>query len=608
MAKAKKSEKKQGELELSSDHKKLVLLDGMALTYRAHFALIRSPRFTSGGVCTSAVFGVLSTIQDIIKREEPTHVAVALDTSDPTERHELFPEYKAQRDAMPEDIASQLPLVERLYDAYNITTIKMPGYEADDIIGTIAHQAADSGFEVLMVTPDKDYEQLVRDEVYVCKPGRKGGEAEIYGVPEVLEKWGIDRVEQVIDVLGLMGDSSDNIPGVPGLGPKTAHKLIAEYGSTESLIERSDELKGKQKERIQDNVEQAMLSKKLVTIQLDVPHTVDIDSLLWKNYDEKKLRPFLEELEFDTIGKRIFGKSFSSSNSRAQVIREKREKEIQASLFDEIPDEQTIADSKHEYIHVATPEGRAELIAKLKSVNEFCFDSETTGKDPRSALPLGLAFSIEKGKAYYVSCPPSAEEAKQVLAEFRSVFEDDSIGKIGHNLKYDITLLKWNGIEVRGPIFDTQLAQSMKEPEMNRGLDYLANLYLRYQPISYKSITDDGAKTLAEIDINTVVDYAAEDADVTLQVTSVIRPDIEAQGVSNVCHEIECPLVPVLVDMEFEGIRLDTDALNEYSEVLAQDIDTLREKIFDAAGCEFNIDSPKQLGVVLYDELQLEKN
>ncbi|MFN3191142.1 MAG: DNA polymerase I [Aureliella sp.] len=603
-----KSDQKQAELELSSDHKKLVLLDGMALTYRAHFALIRSPRFTSGGVCTSAVFGVLSTIQDIIKREEPTHLAVALDTSDPTERHELFPEYKAQRDAMPEDIASQLPLVERLYEAYNITTIKMPGYEADDIIGTIAHQAADRGFEVLMVTPDKDYEQLVRDAVYVCKPGRKGGESEIFGVPEVLEKWGIERVEQVIDVLGLMGDSSDNIPGVPGIGPKTAQKLIAEYGSTEALIERSDELKGKQKERIQDNVDQALLSKKLVTIQLDVPHSLDVESLQWKSYDEKKLRPLLEELEFDTFGKRLFGKSFSSSNSRAKVIREKREKEIQASLFDEVPDEQTIADSKHEYTHVANAAERATLIERLRSVKEFCFDTETTGKNPRSALPLGIAFAMEKGQAYYVSCPPSADEARAVLEEFKPVFEDEAIGKIGHNLKYDMTLLKWNGIQVRGSIFDTQLAQSMKEPEMNRGLDYLANLYLRYQPISYKSITDDGTKTLAEVDIDTVVDYAAEDADVTLQVASVIRPDIESQGVSDVCLEIECPLVPVLVDMEFEGIRLDTEALGKYSEVLAGDIDTLREKIFDAAGREFNIDSPKQLGVVLYDELQLEAN
>ncbi|MFK7736558.1 MAG: DNA polymerase I [Pirellulaceae bacterium] len=599
---------KQSELDLKSDIKKLVLLDGMALTYRAHFALIRSPRFTSGGVCTSAVFGVLNTIQDIIKREEPTHLAVALDTSDPTARHELFPEYKAQRDEMPEDISKQLPLIEKLYEAYNITRIKMPGYEADDIIGTIAHQAADDGFEVIMVTPDKDYEQLVRENVWVMKPGRKGGEVELFGVEEVLEKWGIERVEQVIDVLGLMGDSSDNIPGVPGIGPKTAQKLIAEYGSTEALIERSDELKGKQKERVQEHVEQAFLSKKLVTIQMDVPHEVEIAALSWKSFDEKKLKPFLEELEFDSVGKRIFGKSFSSSASRTKVIREKREQEIQASLFDELPDETTLEDVPHQYHLVDNAEQRAALIEKLKAAKEFCFDSETTSKNPRTATPLGLAFALKPGEAFYVRCPSDPKEAKSTLEEFRCVFEDEAIAKVGHNLKYDLSLLKWHGIDVRGSLFDTQLAQSMKEPEMNRGLDYLAKLYLRYTPVSYSEVTGGEDKTLADVPIEKVVDYAAEDADVTLQVANVIRPDIDSQGVANVCYQVECPLVQVLVDMEFEGIRLDAAALADYSEVLARDISDLRQKIFDAAGREFNIDSPKQLGVVLYDELQLEEN
>lgn len=591
--------------------KKLVLLDGMALTYRAHFALIRSPRFTSGGVCTSAVFGVLNAIQDIIKREEPTHMAVAFDTSDPTERHTLFPEYKAQRDEMPEDIAKQIPLVDRLYEAFNIPIIRMPGYEADDIIGTLAHQAQELDFQTLMVTPDKDYDQLVTDRIFVWKPGRKGGEVEILGVPEVLEKWGVERVEQVIDVLGLMGDASDNIPGVPGIGQKTAQKLIAQFGSTEELIRRSDELKGKQKERVQENVEQATLSKKLVTIQLDVPHDLDIDTFRWEKYDEKKLKPLLEELEFDTLGKRIFGKSFSSSANRAQVIREKREKEIQATLFDDMddpPQEQTIADTKHTYTLVNDKKSRGQLIRKLKRAKEFCFDTETTGKNARSASPLGLAFAVKKGEAFYVVCPEDPVEAQEVIEEFREVFEDPSIRKVGHNLKYDVTLLKWHGVRVCGELFDTQLAQSMKEPEMNRGLDYLAKLYLRYRPIAYKDLTDGGTKTLREVPLEQVSDYACEDADVTLQVADVIRPDIEKQGVGEVCYEVECPLVPVLVDMEYEGIRLDTQALLDYSQVLETDIKKLREKIFDAAGHEFNIDSPKQLGVVLYDELQLEKN
>ncbi len=590
--------------------KKLILLDGMALTYRAHFALIRSPRFTSAGQCTSAVFGVLNTLQDVIKRENPTHIAVAFDTSEPTERHKVFPEYKAQRDAMPEDIAVQLPLIDRLFEAFNITTIRLPGYEADDIIGTIAHQASPLGYQTLMVTPDKDYDQLVTEDIYIMKPGRKGGEVEIFGIPEVLEKWGIKRVEQVIDVLGLMGDSSDNIPGVPGIGPKTAMKLIQQYGSVEGLIEHSDELKGKQKERVQDNVEQAMLSKKLVTIQLDVPHEVHIPSLRWESYDNKKLKALLEELEFETIGKRLFGKTFSSSASRAQVIREKREKEIQATLFDmdAPPEEQTIQSTKHDYVLIDSAEQRAELIEKLNNSSEFCFDTETTGKDARHALPLGLAFSTAKGEGHYVVCPEDPSKAQAVLEEFRELFQNATISKVGHNLKYDLTLLKWHGVEVRGKLFDTLLGHSMKEPEMNRGLDYLSQLYLRYKPVSYEEVTGGKDRNLSEVDIDKVVQYACEDADVTLQVANVIRPKIEKEGVSPVCHEVECPLVPVLVDMEYQGIKLDTNALGAYANVLAAEIEELREKIFVAAGREFNIDSPKQLGVILYDELQLEKN
>ncbi|MCR9294104.1 MAG: DNA polymerase, partial [bacterium] len=588
--------------------KKLLLLDGMALTYRAHFALIRSPRFTSGGLCTSAIFGVLNTLQEIIRRESPTHLVVAFDTSDPTERHKAFADYKAQRDEMPEDIAKQLPWIDRLFDAFNITTIRIPGYEADDIIGTLAHQSVEQGFQAMMVTPDKDYDQLVAEGIFVLKPGRKGSEFEVLGVPEVLAKWEVDSVSQVIDVLGLMGDASDNIPGVPGIGPKTAQKLIAKYGSIEGLIEHSNELKGKQKERIQENVEQAMLSKQLVTIQLDVPHSYDLESFRWTQLDEKKLKPLLEELEFETVGKRLFGKTFSSAANRAQVIREKREKEIQATLFDDVPDERSIRDTKHQYVAVTTPEARRELIGKLSAVKEFCFDSETTGKDPRSSLPLGLAFCLTPGEAFYVVCPTEPNAAKQVLEEFSSVFEDESITKIGHNLKFDLTVLKWHGIEVRGGFFDTLLAHSMKEPEMQRGLDYLAKLYLCYKPISYAEVTKHTEGSLLTVPISEVTDYACEDADVTLQVARAIRPEIEKEGVSRVCNEVEFPLVPVLVDMEYQGIRLDTDALYRYSGVLEDEIVQLREKIYQAAGREFNIDSPKQLGVVLYDELQLEKN
>lgn len=597
--------------DLFEGDRKLFLLDGMALTYRAHFALVRSPRYTSGGLCTSAIFGMLNTVSDILKREEPTHIAVAFDTSEPTARHKEFPEYKAQRDAMPEDISAQLPYIDRLMDALNITSIRMPGYEADDVIGTLAHQAAKKGFHTWMVTPDKDYHQLVSNDVLVYKPGRKGGEPEILGIPEVLQQWEIERVDQVIDVLGLMGDSSDNIPGVPGIGPKTAKKLVAQFGSVENLLENTDQLKGKQKERVEENREQALLSKRLVTIQLDVPHEIDIESLQYDSFDKEKLKTLMEELEFDTLGKRLFGKSFSSAASRASVIREKREAEVQASLFDEPVDEKTIRDVKHEYVTVTTSEQRQTLLKKLAQAKTICFDTETTGLDPREATPLGISFSIAPHQAYYVVCGDDQESALDVIEEFRKVFENESIRKVGHNLKYDVTLLKWHGFDVRGKLMDTMLAHSMMEPEMKHGLDYLSSLYLGYKPIPTSDLIGPkgpNQKNMRDVPLEKLSEYACEDADVTLQVANTIEPIIEKQGVGEVCYEVECPLITVLVDMEHEGIRLDTDALESYSKKLESEIGDLEARIFAAAGHPFNIDSPKQLGVVLYDELELVAN
>ncbi len=597
--------------ELFPEKKKLFLLDGMALTYRAHFALIRSPRFTSSGLCTSGVFGLVNAINDIFKRESPTHMAVAFDTREPTQRHVEFPEYKAQRDEMPEDIAEQLPYIDKLFDAFNIQAIRIPGYEADDIIGTLAHQAAEQGFQTWMVTPDKDFDQLVTDDVFVYKPGRKGGDAEILGVQEVLNKWEVQRINQVIDILGLMGDSSDNIPGVPGIGPKTATKLIKEFGSIENLLAHTDKLKGKQKERVSDNKEQALLSKRLVTIQLDVPHDIDLELLSRTDFDPEKLKNLYMQLEFDTLGKRTFGKSFSSAQSRAAVIREKREKEIQQTLFDEPVDEKTIHDVKHDYKTIRTAKDRKALIDKLLSQQAICFDTETTGLDPRRALPLGIAFSFKPHTGYYVVCPEDHQKAMAVLEEFRPVFENEKFQKIGHNLKYDLTLLKWHGIEVRGELFDTMLAHSMKEPEMRHGLDYLSKLYLGYKPIPTNELIGEKGedqKSMRDVPLEKVAQYACEDADVTLQVAAVIRPDIERRGVSQVCYEVECPLIPVLVDMEYEGIRLDTAALAKFAKKLDAEIEHLENQIFEAAGHEFNIDSPKQLGVVLYEELELEKN
>ncbi|MCO8122810.1 DNA polymerase I [Stieleria sp. TO1_6] len=596
--------------DLFSPTKKLFLLDGMALTYRAHFALARSPRFTSGGQCTSAVFGMLNAITDMINRESPTHLACVFDTSEPTQRHIEYPPYKAQRDAMPEDLSSQLPLVDKLLDALNIPVIRRPGYEADDVIGTLAHQAAAKEFETWMVTPDKDYHQLVTDQIHVYKPGRKGAEPEILSVLEVCNLWEIDRVEQVIDVLGLMGDSSDNIPGIPGIGPKTAKKLISQFGSLEGVLENADKLKGKQRERVEENKEQALLSKRLVTIQLDVPHEIELDSLIRSARDDDKLRALLMELEFETLGKRLFGNAFSAASARSAVVREKRTNEIQQSLFDEPAECKTIDDVSHKYHTLTTPEQRGELIATLQQQSEFCFDSETTGLDPRTATPLGLAFSFKPHEAYYVVCPDDPEQRQAMLMEFQPLLADESITKIGHNLKYDVSLLKWNGVNVAGPLLDTMLVHTMTEPEMPHGLDALAELYLNYRPIPTSDLIGpkgDDQKSMADVPLDELAQYACEDADVTLQVAHQLRPMMIERGVQQVCEDVECPLVPVLVDMEFNGITLDSESLAKYSQVLDVEIADLQARIFAAVGHEFNVDSPKQLGVVLFEELKLEE-
>lgn len=590
----------------------MYLLDGMALIYRAHFGLIRSPRFTSGDVPTSGVFGMANTVFDLIKRQKPTHMAIAFDTSDPTHRHLAYPEYKAQRDALPEDIAVQIPLVDRLMKALNIPVIRTPGFEADDIIGTLAIEAAAQDYDVFMVTPDKDYHQLVTDRIQIYKPGRQGGAFEILGVPEVLEKWQTQRVDQVIDILGLMGDTSDNVPGIHGIGEKTAQKLIAKFGSVENLVHSTDQLKGKQKQRIEEGRDIALLSKELVTIKTDVPHDYKFNDFVMMDANADQLKSLLSELEFDSLGRKIFGKSFSSAPSRAAVVREKREKEIQSNLFDgEEVTEKTIGDVPHQYHLVESAEGRKNLIKQLMKQSSLCFDTETTGLDPRKAYPLGVAFSFKPGEAFYVTCPLQTDAAQAILDEFRCVFENEEIEKIGHNLKYDLTLLKWHGIEVRGTLMDTMLAHSMKEPEMNHGLDYLAKLYLGYRPVPIsKLIGPKGPdqKNMKDVPVQDVAEYAGEDADITLQVAAKLRPDIEERGVAQVCYEIECPLVPVLVDMEYEGIALDTSALAAFSENLDREIDQLRIDIYAAAGSEFNIDSPKQLGVVLYDDLKLVDN
>jgi DNA polymerase-1 len=588
----------------------LVLLDGMALIYRAHFALIRSPRFTSQGKCTSAIFGFCSTLLDLIKREQPTHLAVAFDTAEPTHRHEAFAEYKAQREEMPEELAAQIPDVCRLLEAMRIPILRMPGWEADDVLGTLAHQADLDRTKTYLVTPDKDYHQLVTEHVFVWKPGRQGGQYELLGVPEVLDRWKVKRIDQVRDVLGLMGDASDNIPGVPSIGEKTAQKLIEEYDSIENLLERTGELKGKRREVLEQHAEQARLSKHLVTIDKHVPLDVTWSELKLQSWDVAALQKLFDEWEFATLGKRMLGEqsqaepaagSATSSDSATEG------KPGQALLFADPADEKTLGDVEHTYHVVQTSEERAALITQLDLCDTVCFDIETTGLDPRTAKPLGFAFSFQAHHAHYVVCGPEEGLRKTVLEELRTLFDDPNKTWIGHNLKYDLTVLKWHGTTVRGKIIDTMLMHTLAEPEQKHGMDFLAQMYLTYRPIPIRDLIGDPAnREMQDVPVPQLAEYACEDADVTYQLWERLKLEVKDRELERVCYEVECPLIPVLVDMEHEGIRVDTHALYECADRLGEEIESLRTKIFDAVGHEFNIDSPKQLGVVLYEELQIE--
>jgi len=586
--------------------KKLFLLDGMALVYRAHFALIRNPIMTSTGVNTSALHGFVNTVLDIQTRHEPTHLAVAFDTSAPTVRHEYYPEYKAQREEMPEDLRKAIPNVFRLLEAFNIPMLKLDGYEADDIIGCLARRAEKDGFETYMVTPDKDYCQLVDEKTFLYRPGRGGGEAEILGVPEVLESWGIERIDQVIDIQGLQGDSVDNIPGVPGVGPKTAQKLIAQFDNLENLLENTDKLKGKLKERIEENKEQALLSKKLAKMILDVPIEVDLDGLSLKERNADELKALCVEFEFNAIGKRLFGDDFKAGRGAAG-----KAASGDASASDEpAPPLQlkTIAEVEHDYQLIDNPEDRAKLIDQLSQLDSFCFDIETTGLDAKSAKPIGLAFSFECGKGFYVVLSGGMEELLAILEEFRGILENDAIEKVGHNLKYDLAVLKWQGLEVRGPLFDTMLAHSLIEPDQRHGMDYLAEVYLGYTPIPIsKLIGEKGSDqmSMAFVPLEELVEYAAEDADITWQLREKLKPLLKEKGQERVFYDIEAPLIPVLVDMEHEGVRVDAETLAEFSKELGGHIERYAAEIRELAGQDFNLNSPKQLGEILFDKLQL---
>ncbi|GAA4828659.1 DNA polymerase I [Algivirga pacifica] len=600
--------------------KKLFLLDGMALIFRAHFALIKNPRVNSKGVNTSAPMGFTNSLMEILKKEKPSHIAVAFDTSAPTFRHEAYAEYKANRQETPEDISIAIPIVKNLVKAFNIPTFEMNGYEADDVIGTLAKQAARKGFEVFMMTPDKDYAQLVEEHVYLYKPASRGNGIDVLGIPEVLEKFDIENVDQVIDYLGLVGDAVDNIPGIPGIGPKTATKLLKQYGSVEGLLEHSHELKGKQKEKVEDNKEQALLSKQLATIKIDVPVTFDEQALHYTGYNEEALREIFEELEFRTLAKRVFGDDGSTTATKKGATsgqmslfgntsapakeEESKEEEIIAT-----PEITNIHNTPHQYHLIDTPELRKELIHFLALQDEFCFDTETSSLSAVEAELVGISFSYRAHEAYYIPIPENQEEAIAIVSEFKEVFENDRIGKIAQNLKYDMMVMSRYGIKINGPLFDTMIAHYLLHPEQRHGMDYLAENYLNYQPVSIETLIGKkgkNQKSMRDVPVGEACEYAAEDADITLQLKEVLSPKLEEEKALNALFkDIEMPLVSVLAEIELNGVKIDTQALSSISGELEVEIAQLEKSIYEEAGKEFNVASPKQLGAVLFDDLKL---
>ncbi|MDB5287649.1 MAG: polymerase [Mucilaginibacter sp.] len=602
--------------------KKLFLLDGMALIYRAHFALSKSPRFTSAGLNTSAVMGFTNTLLEVLRKEKPTHMAVVFDTDAPTERHTEYEKYKAHRETMPEDLSKALPYIFKVVLGFNIPLITSDGYEADDIIGTLAKKAEAKGYQVYCMTPDKDFAQLVSENIRIYKPARMGNDMEILGLPEVLAKWEIERPEQVIDILGLWGDAVDGIPGIPGIGEKTAKLLIKQYGSVEEIIAHSHELKGKLRENVEQFAEQGLMSKRLATINLESPVELDEAGLEMCAPSKDLLEPLFAELEFRTLGRRVFGDDFSITETRTvsvqtdlfgnEVAGGRTTLEVDVQDIYEAPtpvDIKNINTVEHEYILADTFEKRAELINILKQQKSFCFDTETTGTDANHCELVGLSFAVKHFQAWYVPVPLDEQEIIKIVAEFKPVFEDAAIGKIGQNLKFDILMLKWYDVEMKGDLFDTMMAHYIIDPDTRHNMDILSENYLSYKPVSITELIGPKGKNqgnMRDVEIEKIKDYAAEDADVTLQLKTIFEPKIKEVEAEKLLHEIENPLIYVLADIEHEGVRIDHDTLREFSKLLETDIAVLEKTVFEKAGVRFNIASPKQLGEVLFEKLLLD--
>ena len=597
--------------------KKLFLLDAYALIYRAYFAFVKNPRVNSKGENTSAAFGFTNVLIDIIKTEKPTHIAVVFDPpGGSTHRQEQFEAYKAHREEMPEDIRSMIQPIKRIVEAFNIPLLEIAGYEADDLIGALAKIAETKGFVTYMMTPDKDYAQLVTDKTFIYKPGRSGNPAEILGVKEVCEKFEVERPEQVIDILGLWGDAADNIPGIPGIGEKTSKILIAKYGSIENLIANAHELKGKQQENVIEFAEQGLVSKMLATIITDIDVEFDEDKLIMCDVDAEKVRDVFTELEFRNLTKRILGEeevtqtdfAHPKNGSTEQLDLFGMQSMIEKQEPVEMANYKTIVSEKPSYHFINTQEERNELLTILLTQSQVCFDTETTGIDALHADLVGFSFSYKAREAFYVPVPKDFEEAKKIVAFFTPCFENLEIEKIGHNIKYDLKVLQRYGIKVLGPTFDTMIAHYLINPEAKQSMDFLANFYLNYQPISIETLIGKKGKgqgNMGDMKQEEISDYACEDADITLQLKQVLEPQIQKPHLADLFYKMEMPLVEVLKDMEFEGITIDVPALNSYSKELDLILIELEKEIKNDAGLDFNLDSPKQLGEVLFEHLKI---
>ena len=622
---------------METTEKKLFLLDAYALIYRAFFALNKNPRINSKGVNTSAVMGFLNSLYEILKNEKPSHIGVAFDVAGTAQRQEEYSEYKANREKMPDDLRESIPYIIRLIEAFNIPIYGVEGYEADDVIGTLSKKAEKEGFTTYMMTPDKDFGQLVTDKVLLYKPAKFGEPAQVWGPKEVCERYGISEPKQLIDILGLWGDAADNIPGIPGIGEKTAAILVGKYGSVENLIAHADELKGKQKENVIAFAEQGLMSKALATINLEVPVNFDEDELKAKEPDLPALMALFEELEFKTFAKRFLddykkthtgeasldcfvprndGKT-SGSQAPDLFSNETSTPSGQFDLFNqdggngllEFSDKDSAKTVQHVYKLVETDEEIKALVERLSQQTRFVFDTETTNIDVYSADLVGLSFAIKAHEAWYLSMPANREECQRKLELLRPLFEDESIMKIGQNLKFDISMLAQYGISVKGKLFDTMLAHYLIEPEQRHNMDYLAEVYLNYVTIPIEELIGKGRqqKTMREVPVELVKEYAAEDADITMRLYEKLLPLLKENGVEKLFYEIEMPLVPVLSRMEANGVKIDTENLKQISDEFAVEIRKIEEQIYELAGMPFNIASPKQLGEILFEKLRIDE-